>query len=274
MYWMIGGGIHGTGEITAQHATLNIKLLSRISLSLDVAITDHPTHSVGVNVTGISSSNLHLGRSTSNTFTGDMVVDGPSNLNLQKTSGAIAIQRRLILRNESNLYIYDGGQLGRQAKVHLDNSKFNLLSANGMHMNEQFHQLVVTGESMIYFWRNFQGVSIYLDDLIVSDASRLLIKSWDDLGKGHLFVRKDSAHLEESLGRIKFDGINGRAGVRIHNGEYWEIGWGDGFSKLPEPSTYGAIFGGVGLGLIAWRQRRRRRCVCQRKSLCAPKLRN
>jgi len=235
--------------------------------SIFSTIVDRGFNRVGVRLRGGSTTHLILSGVYSNTFTGAMEVSGPHFLSLNKTNGATAIRQELILSNNAQVDLGYGGQFGRWATVRLNDAMFNLWSMDGKHIKEQFEQLYVTGHSELNFHEGgyYATGEIFLDDLFVTYWSELLIKKWSDFGETRLFVRKDSAHLEESLGRIKFDGKWGSAGVRSHNWEYWEIGVGFGFSKLPEPSTYGAIFGGVGLGLIAWRRRRNRRCPWRRK---------
>jgi len=68
---------------------------------------------------------------------------------------------------------------------------------------------------------------------------------------------RPSAHLSESLERLVIEGYSAKkAGLRHYSSDYWEIGPG-----FPEPTTYGAIFGAVGLGLVSWRKHKRQRVV-------------
>jgi len=228
-------------------------------------IADHDSHRVGVKLSSQPTAHLIIDGDTSNTFTGNMEVYGSHLLSLNKRNGAVAIQRGLILSNRAQLHIGYKDQFGRQAIVKLHNASFNLWNLGGGFIREIFHQLAVTGESELNFHAGgyYAKAAIYLDDLFIHDWARLLIKKWEYNGDYLLLVRKDSEHLSDSLSRIKFDGRYGSAGVRSHNWEYWEIGVGAGFSKLPEPSTYGAIFGGVGVVLALGRNRR---CVWQRSA--------
>jgi len=93
---------------------------------------------------------------------------------------------------------------------------------------------------------------LYLDDLSISNGSNLTIKKWN-LGYNHLLVRKDSEHLYDALTRIKFEGHwQWRAGLKDFDKDYWQL-----IPDIPEPSTYGAVLGAVGLGGFFLRRRKR-----------------
>jgi len=99
---------------------------------------------------------------------------------------------------------------------------------------------------------------LYIDDLIIEPNSILDIIS-NVLTTPHFFVRKDSEHLKDALGRIKFQGRSEPvAGVRDYNKNYWEIIPSWTVPNIPEPSTYGAIVSGVALGFSLVRRKRRR----------------
>jgi len=94
--------------------------------------------------------------------------------------------------------------------------------------------------------------TLFLDDLEVKVDSMLSVREWKS-GLDHLLVRKDSAHLQESLKRMQFAGYDPNAIHLVdYNKDYWEI------SALPEPAAYGAglMLGGIGFA----RYRRRRKC--------------
>jgi len=77
------------------------------------------------------------------------------------------------------------------------------------------------------------------------------VSGWKD-ERDFLLVRKNSAHLSDALGRMKFEGYNpADIHLRDFSNDYWQI------SALPEPSTYGAMLGAVGLGLCCRSKRRR-----------------
>jgi len=100
---------------------------------------------------------------------------------------------------------------------------------------------------------------LYLDQLTFSDANaRLTIRNWNDQAD-YLLVRKiwGDANVPAILSRIYFEGY-GPAKWHWHDlgsgyGDYWQI------TPFPEPSTYGAILGAIGMGLWIWRKQRGRR---------------
>jgi len=234
-------------------------------------ISDYNYRSVSVRLISQATTHLSIDGHESNTFTGSMLVDGPHLFSLNKLNGAIAIQKGLVLSNKAQLHIGYTRQFGRQATVNLNNASFGFWGMDGNERKEVFHQLVVSDESELNF--NAGGYyakgAIFLDDLKIEYWwGSLLIKNWKEDGTTRLFVSKDSWSLEDALGKIRFEGKSDSAGVRSYNWEYWEIGIGYGFSKLPEPSTYGAIFGGLGLFVVL---RRNGRCFWRRKPHFRPK---
>jgi len=80
----------------------------------------------------------------------------------------------------------------------------------------------------------------------------LELEDWE-FGRGsQLLVRKDSVHLKDSLGRIRFDEYKkARAELEEYDRDYWKI-----IPGFPEPSAYGAALGLVGIGLFVWRRKR------------------
>jgi len=98
---------------------------------------------------------------------------------------------------------------------------------------------------------------LYLDQLHFSDTdARLIIRNWDDQADYLLVSRTwGNTNVPPILNQIYFEGY-GPAKWHWHDlgsdyDGYWQI------TPLPEPSTYGAILGAVGLTLVVWRKRRR-----------------
>jgi len=91
---------------------------------------------------------------------------------------------------------------------------------------------------------------LILDDLIIKDGAALNILGWKE-GRDYLLVHKDSKHLQDALKKLSIDGWGkNQIYLKSYDKDYWSI------EAAPEPSTYGAIFGTVGLGIVALRRRR------------------
>jgi len=92
-----------------------------------------------------------------------------------------------------------------------------------------------------------------------TDDSRLFIRNWYQY-EDYLLVRKqdpfygffNTAHLS----RIIFDGYQDFPVLAV---DYDELYYMITPFNAPEPTTYGAILGAVGVGLVAWRRQRRKR---------------
>jgi len=88
----------------------------------------------------------------------------------------------------------------------------------------------------------------YIDDLIINGDGVLVIDGWV-AGLDHLLVRRDSVHLQDSLGKMLFrDYDRQNLHLEVFNRDYWEI------SSTPEPAAYGAVLLSVGLGFVARRR--------------------
>jgi len=125
------------------------------------------------------------------------------------------------------------------------------------YITERFHSLVVDGVGILEFeggLKNHYDRTLYLDNLLVSERSELIVRSWGE-GRDRLLVRKDSRNLEESLSRIDFEGYDRRTiSRREYDENYWEV-----FAQIPEPATCGAIFSVFGLGIFIFAKRNRNR---------------
>jgi len=93
---------------------------------------------------------------------------------------------------------------------------------------------------------------LFVDTLNIDIEGDLIVRNWVD-SVTRFLVRKTSLNLEDMLTRVRFEGYDSlTAGVRAYSDNaYWEI------FAAPEPSTYGAILGAVGVGLIVWRRKSR-----------------
>jgi len=97
---------------------------------------------------------------------------------------------------------------------------------------------------------------LFLDEFTLADfeTTTLFIRHWEDQ-KDFLLVRHNAVNIAridaDFLARINFEGYDAPAQWLYWSDEYWEI------KPMPEPSTYGAIFGVMGIGLWGWKRRRR-----------------
>ncbi|WP_156469280.1 hypothetical protein [Cephaloticoccus primus] len=226
-------------------------------------IVDSEKRSVGVYIhgevwgsspDGKSYGVVYMEGAGDNTFTGDVVVEGKNELSLRWAGRAVqgniyAIDKGVILSHRS-------GQIGENSTVTLreDGSAFGFHTAASNQVKESFHQLAVEGGSSVLTFSltrpdEFKGQrDIFLDDLRIEEGASLRVENWKE-GFSRLLVRKDSEHLQESLGRLEFLGYRKGGELKEYNKDYWEI------SGLPEPATCGALFGILGFGLIVWRKR-------------------
>jgi len=127
--------------------------------------------------------------------------------------------------------------------------------AGGAGLRETFRNLVVQGRGVIDFRGGTQAEAnfLLLDDLDVrynlEGGSVLMVRNWVEF-EDRLLVKRSSANLDASLPYIHFEGYEPGAMLYDYNTQYWEV------RPSPEPSTYGAILGAIGLGLWARRKRK------------------
>jgi len=123
--------------------------------------------------------------------------------------------------------------------------------------SQQFDNFKVEGRGMIDFVGGTAGApnTLFIVDFFLADDAKLFILNWEDQAD-FILVRYSPANIArinaDFLSRIKFEGYTDPAVWVYWSNEYWEI------RPMPEPSTYGAIFGVIGLGLWGWKKRKRR----------------
>jgi len=118
--------------------------------------------------------------------------------------------------------------------------------------------LTIEGKGIVHFEHHHSDMPapkskyyIYIDNLIINQGSRLVVQGWKE-GRDFLFVRKTSPNLADALTKLSFQGYDpANINLRDYNRDYWQI------SALPEPTAYGALLSIGGIGLWAWRQRKR-----------------
>jgi len=217
---------------------------------------------------------LLLSGTKSNSITGTTYVS-QGTLALGKTGGATALGGRIIVGDyagRDTLRLDRNEQIDNKATVRLRGGhpdpaqhlmaegilQFN--GKDGLGLRETFAKLEIEGRGVIDFAGGSVGHANYLilNDLWIDldvgyyTASTLFIRNWFE-GEDFLLVSKRSGNLtKETLGRIEFEGY-GPAMLRDWNTNFYQI------TPMPEPATYGAILGAVGLGLFAWRKHRNRR---------------
>jgi len=97
---------------------------------------------------------------------------------------------------------------------------------------------------------------LWIETLSFSSTNdRLFIRNWYEYEDLFLVkkVHNGRAFDDTKLNQIVFEGYQDYfPTLKDYDNDYWQITpWG-----APEPSTYGAILGAVGLGLVVWRRRR------------------
>jgi len=251
-----GGSLTSESYYLNIHLNINADSIER--LWINSPINNNSTSAIGlyVRAAGIWPVTgrwraVGLGGATSNGFTGETIVGGRTVLALNKQAGATAIRGNVVLRKNTGLSFWGSNQVADYATVTMDSAHLNMHGAG----YEKIHKLIVTGNSKILFGSAVQFLNrriFLLDELTISYLSSLEIMGWAD-GRDHFLVRRYSSGLNENLSRIKFNGRKEpKAGLRYYDTDYWEI-----IPAFPEPSTYGAIFGGLGMGLAFWSRRRR-----------------
>jgi len=120
-----------------------------------------------------------------------------------------------------------------------------------------FNLLQVNGRGVLRFAAQGSERKLFLNHLVVfpEDNTGLYVELWENF-VSYILVKKTSPLLMASLPYINFEGYEPGAGYRDYSdASYWEI---IPLSMMPEPTTYGAIFGVMGLGLWAWRRQVRK----------------
>ncbi|KXU35287.1 hypothetical protein AXK11_06765 [Cephaloticoccus primus] len=91
---------------------------------------------------------------------------------------------------------------------------------------------------------------LWLDELTFSGPdAKLFMKNWREY-EDILLVRKSSFDFAR-LNNISFEGYKGPTKWREYDKDFIEI-----TPFIPEPATYGAILGALGVAVVAWRRRR------------------
>jgi len=120
---------------------------------------------------------------------------------------------------------------------------------------EKVHKLVVqSGNGILSFQHHADPKDqakrlFYFDDLVIANGASLTVKTWK-AGRDYFLVRKNSQHLKDALKKLMIEGWEkNQVYLKSYDKDYWSI------EAAPESSTYGALFGALGFGLVVWRKR-------------------
>jgi len=261
--------IYGNGSLSSSSPYLNFTFKNSTHLKngyvIESAIVDYRGHKVGLNISGGVEgylTHVDLTGSVSNTFSGDIYISNLGGLQLYKLNGAEAVRGNIYVSDGGYLILSGSNQISDSSRIELDGRKrvatLYFCVLYNRNSSESVSGLKIDGSGVLDYSFPVTGGNppglhaFYLDDLDVSIDSKLTIRNWK-LGRNHLLVRKDSGHLYDALTRIKFEGYKEwRAGLKDFDKDYWQL-----IPDIPEPSTYGAVLGAVGLGVFFLRRRKR-----------------
>jgi len=258
------------GFLTSSLDLIDFKFVARyppyFALKIDASIVDDEGRSVGLNLRADKRKDgghvaMTFDGKTSNSYTGSTSLSGHVYLGLNKIGGAIAVRGDINIKDSAAVNIFSDEQISQRSRVLLSRGGTIAFWGGGAgqaNIKESFRELCIeSGLGVMHF--NSEPTTVHgtrmfiLEDLIVTAGNELLVLEWA-YSRDYILVRKDSAHLQDSLGRIRFEGrLERYAGLQHYDKDYWQI-----IPAFPEPTTYGAILGVVALGLFACRRKNSR----------------
>jgi len=266
----------GTGEnfINGGELTVNNTLYSSTTIHTYAPLTI--TGKLNYNwLVKAGDSTLTLSGSTSNAV-GNFFYIPQGTVVLNKSNGAQALGGRVrvmqsgVLRVEQDNQFHPGTYLELFSSHTNDRATLQFNGAGGRGLTQRVDTLAVQ-QGMI----DFQGGSVGKPNFLIVEVLRpiwglgrwftelevgvidLWIKNWFEFEDYFLIRRGDAGWLSDMqafiLPHITFEGYGRGARLRDYDSGFYEI------VPFPEPTTYGAILGASGLGLVFWRKRKRRR---------------
>jgi len=158
-----------------------------------------------------------------------------------------------------------GTPYGRGAEFGENEAQATLAITNGA--QQTLSELIIIDRGTI----DFSGGSLatpnrlFLDELtFANDSTQLFVRGWHEF-EDYLLLKKTATYAQdmykwasELQKQIFFDGYSRDYSLLLvdYNADYYQI---TPWNNSPEPGTYGAILGAVGLGVVAWRRKCKRR---------------
>jgi len=128
--------------------------------------------------------------------------------------------------------------------------RYNGINGSGVGIRQTINNLHIEGRGVIDFRGGEVGRANFLiinGNITFGEDSRLFIRNWYEY-EDYILIHRNGAGLV-NLSNIEFEGY-GPTIFRAWDSNYYII------TPMPEPTTYGAILGAVGIGLVAWRRRK------------------
>jgi len=218
--------------------------------NIESEISNNGMRKVGLHIKSkndLKPARYTLSGNVANTFTGDVIIENRySFLNLNKAPGAIAVQGDIKIE-KGGINLQSTENINKNSTIFL-NGGVIFLAHQKRDVTISQHIKMLTGDGSIFF--THETVSyLFLDELeIVSD---LRISNWTR-SRGAILVKKTSNNIEDALSKIRFDNYLHRKAILVDfDKDYWALDT----HPIPEPTTYGAVFGMLGLGIFIYRKR-------------------
>jgi len=218
----------------------------------------------GNTITGTSHINEGSAYLDQDVYLGATAIGGT----IRVAFGAEAPGRLIVARNEqiadTSTVVLDAVAIDGEGGISRHLPVFQI--GNAVRVVEHIHTLRVEGGGVIRFSGAASGTQttnqLFIQALqiptIPNANGSLFVQNWID-GVTYFLISRAAPNFMAALARIHFQGWDPGSKLRDYDANNWEIIP----MGAPEPATYGAILGVVGLGLVTWRKRtlRQRRCA-------------